>query len=132
MRKPVSRILFWLAILSIASSHELILGLGTFVIAMTFLVLLVLSPFILAFGGWLLWYRVSHGRLPGWFTPDRLPGWLVGLTPRRMRRRARRRQPRPPRPNEAPTAEMAVVDPSAVAASPAGQLAGDAAGAHLP
>jgi hypothetical protein len=139
-RKRISRAVFWLAILSIASSHEIILGLGTFVLAITAVLIVFLSPFIVAFGAWLVWYRGRHGRLPGWVSRDRLPdwisparvpGWPVGLTPRRMRRRARRRWPRQPQPHEAPTAEMLVVA-AAGSASPAGNRAGEAAAQHLP
>jgi hypothetical protein len=122
MRKRISRTLFWLAVLSVASRHEILLGLGTFVLAVTAVVFVFLSPFILAFGAWLLWYRLRH---------HRLPAWLIGLTPRRMRRRVRRRWPRRPQPREAATAEMPAAGTATSEASAAGQLAGEAAGSHL-
>ena len=131
MRKRISRTLFRLAVLSVASRHEILLGLGTFVLAVTTVVFVFLSPFILAFGAWLLWYWLAHHQLPGWLSPERLPGWLIGLTPRRMRRRARRRWPRRPQPHQAPTAEMPAAETASGEASAAGQLAGEAAGSHL-
>jgi hypothetical protein len=131
MRKRISRTIFWLTVLSVASGHNILLGLVLYPIAAATVLIVFLSPFFLAFGAWLLWYRLRHHRLPGWLLPERLPAWLVGVTPRRLRRRLRRRWPRPPRPHEAPTAEMPAVTSAANAASPAGELAGQAAGSHV-
>jgi hypothetical protein len=131
MRKRISSTIFWLTVLSVASSHNILVGLLLYPIAATAVLFVFLSPFALAFGAWLLWYWLRHHRLPGWLTPERLPAWLVGVTPRRLRRRLRRRRPRPPRPHEAPTAEMPAAASEAADASPAGQLAGQAAGSHV-
>jgi hypothetical protein len=102
MRKRITRI-FWLTLLSLASRHEMPLGLVLYPIAAATIAFIALSPLLLAFSCWLAWYWLAHGRPPG---------WLVGVTPRRLRRRLRRRRPRPPRADEAPTAEMPTPAPS--------------------
>jgi hypothetical protein len=130
MRKRITKTIFWLSLISAASRHDILLGLVLYPIAAATVVVIFLSPFMLAFGCWLVWYRLRHHRLPGWLTPERLPRWLVGVTPRQMRRRIRRRRPRPPRPDEAPTAEMTVI-PAAAPASAATRHAGQAASSHL-
>ncbi len=123
MLKRTAKAVCWLSIISAASRGDILLGLVLYPIAYAFVVLVNLSPFILAFAAWLTWYRHRHGRLPAWvvrltdrvrrWLSRRMPAWLIrripawpfGITSRRMRRRARRR-PRPPAPHEAPTAEM--------------------------
>jgi hypothetical protein len=122
MKQKVLRTIFWLALVSAASRHDIMLGLVLYPIAAITVLLVFLSPVILAFGAWLLWYRLRH---------HRLPDWLIGAIPRRLRRHPRRRWPRAPRRHEAPTEEMPIVtgpfEPPPVAAS----LAGEAARSHL-
>jgi hypothetical protein len=123
MKKKILRSIFWLALLSAASrDHTIMLGLFLYPIAWAFVLLLALSPVILTFAAWLLWYWLRHRRLPD---------WLVGAIPRRRRRRTRQRWSRPPRRDEAPTEEMPVVTgPFDGPPVPAG-LAGEAARSHL-
>ena len=116
-KSRILRTIFWLAFLSAASSHNILLGLVLYPFAAAIVVLIFLSPVILAFAAWMLWYWLRHRRLPD---------WLVGAIPRRLRRRTRRRWPRAPRHDEAPTQEMPVVTgpfEQPVAASSAGEAA---------
>ena len=122
MRKRILRTIFWLTLLSVASSHNILLGFFLYPLALAIVMLIFLSPFILVFGGWMFCYWLRH---------HRLPDWLAGAIPKRLRHRTRRRWPRPPRHDEAPTEELPVVghasDPAPIAAT----LAGQAARSHL-
>ena len=107
MRKRIAKFVLWAALISAASRHDILLGLVLYPLAAVTVVVVFLSPFILAFAAWLAWYRLTRHRMPGWLA-RRIPAWRAGITPRRMRRRGRRRRPRPPAPDETPTAEMPV------------------------
>jgi hypothetical protein len=122
MKKKVLRSIFWLALVSAASSHNIMLGLVLYPFAAAVVLLIFLSPVIFAFAAWMVWYWLRH---------HRLPDWLLGAIPRRLRRGTRQRWPRPPRRDEAPTEEMPVVSgPFEVPV--AASLAGEAARSHLP
>jgi hypothetical protein len=122
MKKKVLRLIFWLTLVSAASRHDILLGLFLYPLALAFVVLIFLSPFILVFAGWMLWYWLRH---------HRLPDWLAGVLPRRLRRRTRRRWPRPPHDRDAPTEELSIVGSASAQVPLAGNSAGEAARSHL-
>jgi hypothetical protein len=122
MKKKVLRSIFWLALASAASSHNIMLGLVLYPFAAAIVLLIFVSPVILAFGAWMLWC---------WLRYHRLPDWLLEAIPRRLRRRTRRRWPRPPSRHEAPTEEMPVVTAPFAGPPVAAGLAGEAARSHL-
>jgi hypothetical protein len=115
--KRIAIVIFWLALLSAASSHELLLGLLLYPLGVGILLLGVLSPLLVGFAAWLCCYYLRRHRLP---TP------VLSMIPRRLRR-TRRRWPRPPATHESPTAEMPAV---VVDAASAAERAGRAAGSH--
>ncbi|HEY3830168.1 MAG TPA: hypothetical protein VGL57_13325 [Solirubrobacteraceae bacterium] len=121
--KRIARTMFWLAFISAASRHDILLGVVLYPIAAVTVVLVAASPVLLAGGLLLAWYWHRHHRLPGWLS-RRLPARLRGVSPRRMfrqargrlmdvfpghRRRVRRRWPRHPQPWETPTDEFPVL-----------------------
>ena len=118
--KRVARTIFWLAFISAASRHDILLGLVLYPIA-AFTVVAIGTCWLWVPGLlWLAWYYRRHHRLPGWLY-RRLPARLRRVSARRMlrrargrlmdifpghRRRGRRRWPRHPEPWETPTAEF--------------------------
>lgn len=142
MRKRIRRTIIVLALLSAVSQQDfkplvdLIafpLGISLFFIAPLAVLAVLLSPFALGIGLWLLWQRLRHGRIPG---------WVHELIPPRLKHRQGPAASRPRRPYrrdrwEAPTVEQPALSPERAApldqdASPAAQAAGEMAGAHLP
>lgn len=141
MRKRITRTIIVLTLLSAVSQQDfkplvdLIafpLGISLFFIAPLAVLAILLSPFALGIGLWLLWQRMRHGRIPG---------WVHELIPTRLKRRRGPTSPaarRPYRrdPGEAPTLEQPALatgsaEPPDHDASPAAQAAGEMAGVHL-
>jgi hypothetical protein len=139
MRKRITRTLIVLTLLSAVSQQDfkplvdLIafpLGISLFFIAPLAVLVVLLSPFAFGFALWLLWQRLRHGRIPG---------WVHGLIPARLKRRGRPEGPR--RPYHRDRSDASTLEQPAVAASqgpvehdgsPAARAAGEMAGAHLP
>lgn len=121
--KRIARTMFWLAFISAASRHDILLGVVLYPIA-AFTVLAIGTSWLWMPGLlWLAWYYRRHHRLPGWLS-RRLPARLRGVSPGRMfrqargrlmdvfpghRRPGRRRWPRHPQPWETPTDEFPVL-----------------------
>jgi hypothetical protein len=140
MRKRITRTIIVLTLLSAVSQHDfkplvdLIafpLGISLFFIAPLTVLAVLLSPFALGVGLWLLWQRLRHGRIPG---------WVHELIPARLKRRRGPASPaarRPYRrdPGEAPTLEQPALATGSAApldrdGSPAARAAGEMAGVH--
>jgi hypothetical protein len=121
--KRIARIMFWLAFVSAASRHDILLGVVLYPIAALTVVAIgtcwLWMPGLL----WLAWYYRRHHQLPSWLS-RRLPVRLRRASVRRMfrqargrlmdvfpghRRRVRRRWPRHPQPQETPTDEFPVL-----------------------
>ena len=75
MRKRITRTIIVLTLLSAVSQQDfkplvdLIafpLGISLFFIAPLTVLAVLLSPFAIGVGLWLLWQRLRHGRIPGW------------------------------------------------------------------
>lgn len=118
--RRIARTLFWLALISAASQHELLVGFVLYPVAVIALLVVDLSPVLLLVGCLLAWYWHRHHRLPGWIS-RRIPvwlrrrvqrgwprGWLMDVFPGH-RRRVRRRWPRRPASWEMPTDEFPVL-----------------------
>jgi hypothetical protein len=124
--KRIARITFWLALISAASRHDILLGIVLYPIA-AFTVAAIGTCWLWVPGLlWLAWYHHRHGRLPGWISrrlPARLRragasarrifrqarGRLMDVFPGHRRRPVRRRWPRHPAPWETPTEEFPVL-----------------------
>jgi hypothetical protein len=121
--KRIARTMFWLAFISAASRHDILLGVVLYPIAAVTVVLVAASPVLLAGGLLLAWYWRRHRRLPGWLS-RRLPARLRRAAAWRMFRQARgrlmdvfpgrarpvrRRWPRHPQSWETPTDEFPVL-----------------------
>jgi hypothetical protein len=139
MQRRIARTILWLALLSAASQHELLIGLVVIPAVVVSAIGFVLTWVGAAFGAWLLWYHRRHGRLPRWLTYERLAGWVarlpwrVGRTPRQMRRAARRQQPSQQGGAEAPdlAPALALAICATACSSPAGGPEGEPAWSHL-
>jgi hypothetical protein len=121
--KRVARTTFWLAFISAATRHDLLLGMVLYLIAAVTVVAICVSPMLLAGGLLLAWYWHRHHRLPGWLVrraPARLRRAVAWLRSQRLRTRLRdvcpghrrpvpRRWPRPPASAETPTEEFPVL-----------------------
>ncbi|MGO9762168.1 MAG: hypothetical protein ACLP1Q_13010 [Solirubrobacteraceae bacterium] len=140
MRKRITRTIIVLTLLSAVSQQDfkplvdLIafpLGISLFFIAPLTVLAVLLSPFALGIGLWLLWQRLRHGRIPG---------WVHELIPARVKRRrapagSRPRRPYRRDPDEAPTLEQPALATGSAAplehdGSPAARAAGEMAGVH--
>ena len=141
MRKRITRTIIILTLLSAVSQQDfkplvdLImfpLGISLFFIAPLAVVAVLLSPFALGIGLWLLWQRMRHGRIPGW-VHELIP---ARLKHRRSPARSTPRRPYRRDPGEAPTLEQPVLATGSAErpdhdGSPAAQAAGEMAGVHL-
>jgi hypothetical protein len=138
--KRIARTMFWLAFISAASRHDILLGVVLYPIAAVTVVLIAASLMLLAGGLLLACYWHRHHRLPGWLSrrlPARLRrrfrqarGRLMDVFPGH-RRPVRRRWPRHPEPWETPTDEFPVLT-APDRTPPAGDRAGEAPRAAPP
>jgi hypothetical protein len=124
--KRIARTVFWLAFISAASRHDILLGVVLYPIAAFTVVAIGTSWLWMPGLLWLAWYYRRHHRLPGWLSrhlPARLRrasvwrmfrqarGRLMDVFPGHTRRSVRRRWPRPPASWETPTDEYPALAP---------------------
>jgi hypothetical protein len=117
--KRWARVTFWLAFISAATRHDLLLGMVLYVIAAGTVLLIALSPLLVPGGLMLAWYWYRHRRLPGWLSrrvPRAVRRAVAGAKRSRLmdvfpghRRPVHRRWPRHPQTGETTTDEFPVL-----------------------